>query len=37
VEVLPILSNEDILRFAEELGRQKEDITKLKRELKNRK
>ncbi len=33
-EALPLLSREDILSYAEQLGRQPEEITKIKKELK---
>lgn len=36
LNVIPILSNEDILSFAEDLGKQKPEITIIKRELKTR-
>jgi len=35
-EALSLLSDTDILTYADELGMQKEDITKIKRELKTR-
>ena len=34
IEVLPLLSSEVILDYAEQLGRQPDEITKIKRELK---
>ncbi len=36
LEVLPMISNEDILSFAEQLGRQKPEITIIKKEIKTR-
>lgn len=36
LEAMPLLSNDDILEYAEDLGRQKDIITKLKKELKSR-
>ena len=36
IAALPMLSNDDILRYAGELGTSKEDITKIKKELKTR-
>ena len=36
IQALPMLSDDDILHFAMELGRQKEDIAKIKKELKTR-
>lgn len=35
-EALPLLSDEDVLQFAEELGRQLDTIKAIKKELKNR-
>lgn len=35
-EALPVLSDDDILSYADDLGYQKETITKLKKELKSR-
>lgn len=37
IEAFPLLSNANILLYAEDLGRQKEDITKIKKELRSRK
>jgi len=37
LDVLPVISNDDILSFAEQLGRQAPEITAIKRELKTRK
>ena len=36
IEVLPILSDDDILSFAEQLGRQPPEITAIKKELRTR-
>lgn len=36
IEALPLLSTDDILDYAAQLGRQKEDIAKIKKEMKNR-
>ena len=36
VESIPLISNEDILALAEELGKQKPEITVIKKELKSR-
>lgn len=36
IEALPLLDDEDILDYAEQLGRQKEDVAKIKKELKLR-
>ena len=36
IEALPLLSNDDILEYAADLGTQKDIITKLKKELKSR-
>jgi len=36
LEAMPLLSNDDIIEYAEHLGRQKDVITKLKKELKTR-
>jgi hypothetical protein len=36
LEVLPLISNDDILSFAEQLGRQAPEITVIKKELKSR-
>ena len=36
IEALPLLDDEDILEYAEQLGRQKEDVAKIKKELKTR-
>jgi hypothetical protein len=35
-EALPLLSTEDIIQFAEKLGKQPDDIKTIKKELKNR-
>lgn len=35
-DALPLLSTEDVLQFAEELGRQPDDIKNIKKELKDR-
>ena len=37
IDALPLLSDVDILLYAENLGRQKDDIKKIKKELKSRK
>ena len=37
IESIPLISNEDILILAEELGKQKPDIAAIKKELKSRK
>jgi hypothetical protein len=36
LEAMPLLSNDDIMEYAEELGEQPDTIKKLKKELKNR-
>jgi len=36
IDSLPLLSNSDIVSYAEQLGKQKTTITKIKKELKNR-
>lgn len=36
IDALPLLSDEDVLQFAEELGRQPDDIKAIKKELKTR-
>lgn len=36
IESLPLLTDDDILDYASQLGRQKEDIAKIKKELKSR-
>ena len=36
IEALPLLSNDDRLEYAEDLGRQKDIITKIKKELRTR-
>lgn len=36
LEVMPMLSNDDIISFAEQLGRQPPEITAIKKELKTR-
>lgn len=35
-EALPLLSNEDVIQFAEQLGRQPDEIKAIKKELKDR-
>lgn len=35
-EALPLLSKDDILEYAEDLGKQKDEMTKLKKELRTR-
>jgi len=37
LESLPLISNEDIISFAEQLGRQKAEMTVIKKELRTRK
>ncbi len=37
IEVLPLISNDDIISFAGELGRQKNEITIIRKELRTRK